>query len=175
MVAPRVAREDYLGTDLLVRGDKISFVSSEQVERTGVHSLDDSKMPSDIVLPDDYVLVQDPTGRHLSKCDFYVVRWQNVAPNSGKLSGKVKEIALDYFGDGAKIKRGSVELPEIDCQWNSVAEIAFIRYRRAGELEGLYEHPYNPRVHLYETDAPLAWRLPLPTGCVVDERGFVWP
>lgn len=173
MVAPRVAREDLIGADLLVRGDMISFVSAEQADRTGVHSLNDQLMPSDIVLPEDYVLVQDPTGKHLSKCDFYVVRWFGKTPKGVGLSSKLREIASDYFGDGARIKRGSVELPEGD--WNPVAEIAFIRYRRAGELSGNYEHPYNPKVQLYETDSPLAWRLPLPTGCVVDARGFVWP
>lgn len=173
MTSPRVAREDYIGADLLVRGDMISFVSTEQVERTGVHSLDDTNMPSDIVLPEDYVLVQDPTGKYLSKCDFYVVRWHSDGPKGSNLSGKLRDIAYDYFGDGARIKRGSVELPE--GNWSAVTEIAFIRYRRAGELSGNYEHPYNPRVQLYETESPLAWRLPLPTGCVVDARGFVWP
>jgi hypothetical protein len=159
--------------DLIVKGDRVSFVSVEQSQRTGIHPLDDEKMPSDITIPKDYVLVQDPTGRYLNKCHFYILPWHNNVPDSAKLTRNVANLAQEYFGDGVKLQHGSVDIPE--GRWHRVAEVAFIRYRRAGNFKGNYEHPYNPPVWLYDTDRPLGWRIVLPTGCVVDARGFVWP
>lgn len=158
--------------DLLVRGDRISFVSAEQAKRTGIHPLDDTKMPSDIVLPNDFVLIEDPTGKYLRKCDFYVLRWVDGTLKSG-VDTKVARVAADYFGASTRLKQGTVDIP--DGKWHRASQIAFIRYRRAGDLSGNYEHPYNPNVWLYDTDKPIGWRIALPTGCVVDGRGFVWP
>lgn len=159
--------------DLFVRGDRVSFVSTEQAERVGIHPLDDAKMPSDIVLPKDYVIVNDPSGRYLRKCDYYVLPWSNIAPNGARLTTNVARMVADYFGEDANPQHGGVDIP--DGKWHRVAQIAFIRYRREGDLRGNYEHPYNPAVWLYDTNKPLAWRIALPTGCVVDARGFVWP
>ena len=160
--------------DLLVRGDHISFVSVEQAERTGIHPLDDQKMPSDIVMPKDFCLIEDPTGKYLRKCDFYILRWQDGDVLKHGVSDKVEKVAADYFGNGTRLKPRTVDIPAANS-WRKSAQIAFIRYRRAGELSGNYEHPYNPSVWIYETNKPIGWRIALPTGCVVDGRGFVWP
>ncbi len=159
--------------DLLVRGDQVSFVSSEQVERTGIHLLDDQKMPSDIVLPKNLVCVQDTSGRFLDRCSFHIVEWSDSLIDGTKPATSVLRTATDYAGENEPLEQGSVEVPKKG--WQLVGEIAFIRYRRAGELAGNYEHPYNPHVPLYQHSELLAWRLALPTGCVVDGRGFVWP
>lgn len=159
---------------LLVRGDKISFVSTEQVRKVGYHPLDPEAMPSDVELPGNYVLVHDTEGEILNRCDLYVVRWypdggQN---DHGRVSSKALKAARAYFGSGTDIKFGSVDIPE--GPWKREAKVKCIRYRRHG-YDKLFEHSYDPAVVIYYTEQPLAWRVSLPAGCIVDERGFVRP
>lgn len=166
---------------LLVRGDQIEFVSVEQVERVGSFPLDEARMPSDVKLPPSYVMVNDATGHFIDRCDVYVVPWRSAARGRSKSSSTVLlsnvdhfdlAAAYDYYGKDARISVGSVSLPE--GRWKRVCEVAFIRYRRYG-FDKRFEHAYDPPVQLFSTTRPLAWRLPLPEGCVIDSRGFVRP
>lgn len=158
---------------LLVRGDKISFVSAEQAEKVGVHPLDDSKMPSDITLPEDFVLVHDTSGVLFDPCHMYIVRWHGGGKKVSDVHQDDVKVARDYFGKNLSLSVGDVEVPE--GRWNRIAKIRFIRYRRAGKARGNYEHEFKPPVYLYSTQGGLAWKLKLPDGCIVDERGFVRP
>ena len=158
---------------LLVRGDKISFVSSEQAARVGVHPLDDTKMPSDIELPADFVLVHDTSGVLFDRCHMYIVRWRSAGKKLADVHQDDVKVAREYFGKGSRLNVGDVEVPE--GRWNRIAKIRFIRYRRAGHARGNYEHEFDPPVYLYSTQGGLAWKLRLPDGCIVDERGFVRP
>lgn len=159
----------------LVRGDHIEFVSVEQVRRVGRHPLDDSAMPSDIKLPKSYVLV-DPDGTFFPRCNFYVVQWHGGSGTLNDVGQKDIKIAHDYFGPKAAIRVGQIEMPEVEGTWKRQAKVQFIRYRRQGKLSANYEHEYNPPVFLYSTHkGPLAWKLALPSGCIVDSRGFVRP
>lgn len=157
-------------TQNLVRGDRVSFVSVEQTKKVGIHPLDEAAMPSDIILPPDFVVVQDENGILFDRCHMHVVRWH---PKRTRLSKNDIEVAQRYYGRSVKPRGGEVEVPK--GPWRRVAKIAFIRYRREGELKGNYEHPFKPHVFLYATKNPLAWKLKLPDGCIVDERGFVRP
>lgn len=157
----------------LVRGDRVSFVSTEQVARYGEHKLDQQKMPSDIRLPPYYVVVHDAAGRLLSKCDIYLLRWSRGALQvESDVHRSDLRAARDYFGKRARIRGGSVDLPS--GEWSPVAEVRFIRYRRFGFATS-FEHRYDPPVELMQTTRSRAFRLPLPDGCVVDSRGFVRP
>lgn len=159
---------------LLVRGDRLSFVSVEQVKKVGRHKLDAEQMPSDVVLPQDYVLVHDTAGSLLSPCELFVVRWHKgdtklALPNESQ----VVTDARKYFGGSLPLQIGEVDTP--DGPWHRVAKVAFIRYFRAGNSSGMYEHEYDTPVLLHYTTKPLAWKLALPNGCIVDSRGFVRP
>jgi hypothetical protein len=177
-MAARVARTEICDSgvcdiaNLLVRGDQIEFVSTEQVRAVGRHPLDPDAMPSDIVLPKGFVLVHDTTGRLLDRCHFYVVKWSRTGTKGvSNLSKNELEAAKAYY-NGARLTGGSVDIPE--GPWHRDAKVAFIRYRRHGHPKK-FEHPYEPAVFLYGTDKPTAWKIVLPQGCVVDARGFVWP
>lgn len=160
--------------DLLVRGDRISFVSLEQIDKVGHHKLDPVAMPSDVVLPESYVLVHDPGGTLLSKCDLYVVKWRSTAKNRATIvRPELMRTARAYFGSNSHITRGTVDIPK--GRWQRVAKVQFIRYRREGDDNNNYEHEYDVPVDLMYCRTPLAWRLPLPEGCIVNARGFVRP
>lgn len=159
---------------LLVRGDNISFVSVEQVAKVGRHKLDADKMPSDVVLPSNYVLVHDTTGSLLNRCELFIVRWHKGGAESvpDEASAAVAD-ARAYFGSNVALQLGEVDVPK--GPWHRVTKVAFIRYRRAGNTGGMYEHEFDAPVLLYDTVRPLAWKLALPDRCVVDARGFVRP
>lgn len=158
---------------LLVRGDRISFVSVEQVRKVGEHPLSDSKMPSDIVLPNDYVLVHDTSGVLFDPCHMHIVKWHGGRKTLNGARSKDAQAAHTYFGKGVSVSVGEVEVP--NGAWSRVAKVKFIRYRRHGYAKGNYEHPFDPTVFLLSTQKPLAWKLRLPNGCIVDDRGFVRP
>lgn len=162
-------------TQLLVRGDQISFVSVEQARLVGCGKvcpmkLDDTAMPSDIELPKNYVLVHDTEGTLFGRCDFYIVRWSG---RGGRVMNPeaVPSAVKQYFGRNANVRGGSVEIPE--GPWKRVCKIEFIRYRRPGYAKG-FEHRYDSPQMLYVCERPLAWRLPLPN-CIVTHRGFEKP
>lgn len=157
----------------LIRGDRIEFVSAEQVKLVGRHPLDEKAMPSDIVLPREYVLVHDTAGNTFDRCHMHFVRFRNTRQSVAKLTNSDHKVLKDYYGNAVKPRIVEVDVPK--GPWERKAKIAFIRYRREGDLEGNYEHPFEPNVYLYVTKNPLAWQLKLPNGCVVDERGFVRP
>jgi hypothetical protein len=164
--------------NLLVRGDKISFVSLEQVAKVGEYELDEKKMPSDLWLPRGHVLVHDTTGVALDRCDLYVVKWHTKTTNKAHRlnpapSEEELEAARTYFGSDGRFMRGAVDIPK--GPWQLHSQVRFIRYQRVGTHSGSYEHKYEVPVDLLYCKRPLAWRLPLPSGCVVDARGFVYP
>lgn len=178
---------------LMVRGDQVSFLSVQRwsaLQRQGYKRevvegdvIWAPEMPeSDVKLPPDYVLVHDTAGELLSKCDLYVLRWRGQTGNksgrkgAGSINEQLLEDAREYFvsenGGALRPGFGYVEIPE--KSWTKVATVQFIRYRRPGFAKP-FEHDYDPAVEVHDCLSPLAWRLPLPSGCVVDSRGFVWP
>lgn len=178
---------------LLVRGDRVSFLSVQrwrELQRRGYKRevvkgdvIWSPEMPdSDVELPPSYVLVHDTSGNLLSKCDLYVLRWRaqngkkSARNSTEEISRKILSDAQEYFVSENNVELrpgfGHVEIPE--GSWKKVANVQFIRYRRPGFVKP-FEHDYDPAVEVHDCMRPLAWRLPLPSGCVVDSRGFVWP
>lgn len=157
---------------LLVRGDRISFVSVEQVKKVGRHKLDAEAMPSDVVLPVNFVLVHDTAGSLLSPCELFIVRWhKGVTESVLENDSRVVADARKYFGRGLPLQVGEVDVP--DGPWQRVGKVAFIRYFRAGNTGGMYEHEFDSPMMISYT--PHSWKLALPNGCIVDSRGFVRP
>ena len=188
MSTPKVVEAEVCSTGLceighmLVRGDRVSFVSDEQVKKSGAKRKvvdgrviwDPSPPRSDVVLPKGYVVVHDTSGRLLSSCDLYIVRFFSTTTSQEEVSSEAIAAAQKYYGRNTRISVGSVEIPE--GPWKRISgKMSLIRYRRLGELADNYEHVWEPSVSLYDCRNPIAWRLPLPEGCVVDPRGFVRP
>lgn len=181
--------------DLLVRGTKISLISVERVrdlERKFGGKLPRSTdpnnptlithlTPADVRFRPGFVLVHDTESTIFPRCDVFIVRFR---PRRGSpelfMNPDALKTARDYFGDTARIQGGSVDVPQ--GPWERVAAIKFIRYTRHPRVPkevplfaGGHEHEYHPAVWLYVCRRPLAWKLSLAGGCIVDDRGFVVP
>jgi hypothetical protein len=189
--APRVAEVEVCDEEVcevghfLVRGDHVSLISTEQARRMGEKRVsvadgesawrdrNGRQIVADIPLPPTYVLVHDAVGRLLEKCDIYVLKWRSSRRQmQSDMHQSDLRAAENYFGPQASIRGGFVEIPR--GSWAPVTQVRFIRYRRFG-FRNAFEHRYDPPVKLLSTSRPLAWRLPLPDGCVIDSRGFVRP
>jgi hypothetical protein len=163
---------------VLVRGTQIEFISVEQADRVGCSEracppkLNEKLMPSDIRTPPPYVLIHDTVGEIFDPCHFYVVRWYGSGGGRAMdVSGRALADARMYFGRSS-FRTGRVEVPR--GPWEPRAWVRLIRYERPGHPRA-YEHLYQVPVMLYRCRRPLAWRLELPQGCVVNDHGFVRP
>jgi hypothetical protein len=78
----------------------------------------------------------------------------------------------DNPSETIRLQTGGVVLPE--GPWKRVAKIRLIRYRRHNYALG-FEHLYDPPVWLHKSTSSRAWKLSLPSSCVVHEEGFVRP
>lgn len=152
---------------MIIRGYMVSFVTpNEKI----------------ITPPNDFVLVHDPSGKNLRKCDFYILAYHTEHQKVHVLDHDLEAEATDYYGQGHDLENGTIDIPK--GPWQRAGVVNKIRYRRLGDLgEGYqsipdYEHPYETPVPLFRAGSasqPRGWRLTLPTGCVVDGRGFVSP
>lgn len=151
---------------VVIRGREISFFEVGTKRRIDV--------------PDGFFLVHDVSGKTFRACDVYAVRaYGSAIPIT--TSDPAAEAAKKWFGADVELVGHRVDVPR--SGWKREAQIDAIWYRRDAakglllhELDGPYQHVYDPPVWLYRTrSGPRAWRIALPEGCIVDERGFVDP
>jgi len=146
---------------LMARGDVLSFKM---------------KHGKDIVLPPDWVMLHDPSGRIISKCTLVLCKCELGTRSCGTIPDRIRKDVEEYFGSGAELSCGAVDLPK--GPWHSVGVVREILYDRHGEYEDSWYHPYkdtiNP-VELFANEQATGYRLVLPDGCQINERGFVWP
>jgi hypothetical protein len=164
-------------THMLVRGDKIEFVSARQSLASGCTptsckiALNDRELESDIKLPPEFVLVHDTTGAVYDPCTVYFVRWRPEYDSIASVDPEVLRDAKKYFG-GPPERFGAVEIAR--GPWRHVMRVQHIRYCRPRRTK-CYNHHWNPAVLLEYCERPLAWRLRLPDGCVITDHGFIKP
>src|SRR5262249_39520451 len=145
----------------------------------------DLKSGETIVAPPSAGMLFDETGTAWPKCSLLVKRFEDGTSRSDR--GK------DYFGRKASVYEGHVELPmRALSTWKRRGEIKAIFYERAGtKLPGFFRHVFNKPRGLYKvifwikgrtakTPAILYargkdYRVELPDGCIVDDRGIVLP
>lgn len=192
MTQPRIAEVCNSRTcaHLRVNGDRVSFVSTEQLARYGWIELEEGisnaarerQLPADVKLPRAMVIVHDARGAIFAPCELFIARWKPSGQTIEDVHPDDVRSAERYFGSVDTLRVGTVAIPK--GGWGRyLCEVAVIRYHRdAGPTEdhvGDFEHPYelyySSPVRLYAARRSQAFRLSLPNACVVDGRGFVRP
>lgn len=129
-----------------------------------------------ILLPEKNVVVHDISGEQRRSCDFYICEQMGGGGSDSAPTDAAVAAAKRWSGTVGKVSLQKVALP--DPPWQFAAQIDAIWYRRDAVegLGGRYAHPYSPSVALYRSQRqPGGWRIALPDGCIVDERGYVSP
>jgi hypothetical protein len=144
---------------LVMRGDEVSFVRADDKEI--------------VKLPKEWQLVHDSSGKYLRNCDIFVLSPSKSDTPLSKTDKGVLNSAKEHYGKSTRLHAGSVDIPE--GPWHRLAKVTHIRYKRLGAKRGRYQHSYKFPVWLYYCEDPLAWKIALPDGCVVNHRGFVFP
>lgn len=132
-------------------------------------------------------MLYDSSGYYWPKCSLLVAPFEQ-----GRDTCDVSK-ARDFFGRRVDVLEGRVpQLPPKDMHaWRAVGEVDQVFYDRAGKHDGPFRHKFNSphgmfklvalfkkrvaesKVILYSLNG--CYRLELPRGCIVDDRGFVLP
>lgn len=123
-------------------------------------------------LPVKYGIIHDPEGVVYSRCDIYFGPYR-----ATRQKAELTRKAAAYFGGNYDGKKASVNVP--DSGWKSVGQVVQIFYRRPGKYEGNYFHPWfkhaKKKTPLTLSKSGSFYLLALPDGCIVNDRGFVYP
>lgn len=135
-------------------------------------------------------MLHDASGNDWPACSLLITHFRSWThePDRHELSS-----GRDYFGRNAEIGAGTLDLPSRSLRtWRRIGDVSEIFYDRAGtKAPGYFRHRFHkPRglwkvifffkgragkdpVILYKTTG--AYRLELPAGCMIDDRGIAVP
>jgi hypothetical protein len=120
-------------------------------------------------LPVSYGMIHDPDGKNFPRCSVFVgpvTRTQQPVKPSSK--------AVDYFGSKYIPRKAIIQGLVRSRNWVPVGEVAEIFYVRRGRHADRYYHPFK-RFNPTLSKSGRFYRLDLRDGCIVDDRGFVFP
>jgi hypothetical protein len=153
---------------IVVKGSNVKF---ELTRPAGAPSA--TKNPHKIAgkvisLPAAYGIIHDPEGEHFDRCECFFGPYKSTQ-RKVEMTSKAKA----YMGPSYPARFAVVDVPR--GPWNSVGEVAQIFYRRPGRYSGKYFHPFKDGYAPTLSKCGRFYRLSLPGGCIVDDRGFVFP
>lgn len=136
---------------IVVKGDRVAF---------GIEGGGRKKIPAR------YGIIHDPEGKDLPRCEVFFGPYRVVAGRP-----EISRAAHKYFRDGYVPKCVTVDVPT--GPWEPAAQVTHIYYFRRGMIRGGFNHPFRRGVELSKCGS--WYRLALKNGCIVDDRGFVFP
>jgi hypothetical protein len=130
-------------------------------------------------------MLYDVSGYYWPPCSLLIAPFEN-----GREACDVKK-ARNFFGRNVDVFEGSAPLPPRSLHaWRELGELDQIFYDRAGKHDGPFKHTFNTPRGLWQLvwsfmragDKPAVlyaldgcYRVELPRGCIVDDRGIVAP
>lgn len=132
-----------------------------------------------------HAMMHDPTGHAWPRCSVLIAPYTRGTEAPQGESESVRR-ARDYYGRSYPLHVGRVSLPARALSgWRRVGEVSRIYYKRPGHRRpGSYQHPMTERrkyVVFGKKGRATVYvrgrfvRLELPAGCMLDDRGYVWP
>lgn len=122
-----------------------------------------------IRLPPSYGTIHDPSGKEIPKCVVYFGPYRK-----SSRSVEMNRSHRRYFGSDHRAKLAVVgRIPKEG--WKVVGKVAMIYYVRKGtRAPGAFHHPFKSR-HPTLSKSGRFYKLSLGEGCLVDDRGYVFP
>jgi hypothetical protein len=134
----------------LIKGREISF---------------DMEDGETIALPKAYGMIHSPDT--VRKCHVYFGPFEKTR----QIESELNQTAKKYFGDDYDGRVAYIDIPS--GSWRSAGRARVIFYDRPGQYSDYYRHEFSEPVPLSVNGR--FYRLSLPDGCVVNDRGFVTP
>lgn len=130
-------------------------------------------------------MLYDEHGTHWPKTSLLVTPFENGDEEIDTPQGR------NYYGRETTVFKGQVDLPPRPLSaWHYRGEVKEVFYDRAGKYEGPFRHEFNAPRGLWQLLWPFkkgakepallyarrgSYRIELPDGCIVDDRGIVVP
>lgn len=120
-------------------------------------------------LPRSFGIIHDPTGEALPRCDVFFGAYRK----TDKVGTPTRQ-STAYFGRRYQPKNTTIDIPR--GPWKNIGEVVQILYVRTekSQYAGKYYHPFK-KVHPVVSKCKSYYKLALPNGCILDDRGFVFP
>jgi hypothetical protein len=120
-------------------------------------------------LPASYGTFHDQDGTVLPKCDVFFGKFR-------KTKKRVEMGRADRRYFGADHRAVLAELPKIPKDgWKQIGEVVMIYYvRRGSRAPGGFHHPFKSRHPMLSKNGRF-YKLSLGSGCLIDDRGYVFP
>ncbi len=147
---------------MLLRGNRITLIADDDV--------------SSFDIPADYWMLWDKSGRILRRCDVYILRCSQVSMRNVEFDPSDLSEAEDYWGSRDRWRGYGFDIP--GGPWKKVCKLARVGYRRGRTGNWMHPGPSEPPLDhpVWLEESPgQAWRLRMPNGCVLDDRGFIFP
>jgi hypothetical protein len=135
-------------------------------------------------------LLYDPSGRYWPRCSLLVAGFDR----GGGVARDATKEARAFYGRSATIRAGTLEMvPPLDLSaWARLGPLESIFYERRGtKAPGYFRHEFNKPRGLWKLIFAIKgrsvkqpavlynlrslYRVELPEGCIVDDRGIVAP
>jgi hypothetical protein len=133
-------------------------------------------------------LLYDVSGTHWPSCSLLIAPFEKMRAVAENPTSE----ALAFYGRSATIRQGAINLPPRAVgAWDRLGAIETIFYERRGKrAPGYFRHEFNRPRGLWKLVWPVkkgadkpailytlrgAYRVELPQGCIVDDRGIVVP
>lgn len=117
--------------------------------------------------PASYGIVHDPEGKVFSKCTIFVGPVRRTGESVGHSPN-----SRAYFGKKYDLRKATTGRP--NGSFKTIGQVVEIRYRRRGRYAGGYYHPFKAFAPTLSRSGRW-YKLDLRDGCIVDDRGFVFP
>jgi hypothetical protein len=112
--------------------------------------------------------IHDPDGEYFDKCEVFIGKVVKTQRKPAKTSDKANR----YFGSRYTQREATVDIPA--GPWVPQGEVVEIRYVRKGQYAAKYFHVFKQRSPML-SKCRSYYCLALQGGCIVDDRGFVFP
>lgn len=154
---------------IVIKGSHVRFELVEPSGKPVPHPNPGKVIKGKIVtLPTDHGIIHDPDGQAFDRCEVFFGPYRKT-----RRRAEMTKAARAYMGSDYPASYAVVDLPR--GTWKPLGEVAQIFYKRPGRYDGKYFHPFKRghAPHLFKCGR--FYKLALPGGCIVDDRGFVFP
>jgi hypothetical protein len=124
-------------------------------------------------------LMRDGAGKDWPRCSILIGPYRK-----GRREASLDRAARSFYGPGYVARQGAVSLPPRELsEWSEMGTVRRIFYVRVGAIRGgerFKHHLRTTRFFVFPVRTVLYrhgrfLRIELPSGCIVNRRGFVWP